>query len=505
MKNARRPGNPLLLLAALVLSACGLADLGSSSGENGGSAAQTTVTFAQGVAAGDVTDTSAILWTRALNAKNLAIRVSTDTQARDGFDVDDLATSEDADFTVKATVTGLLPATQYYYMFHSGKFQSPIGAFKTAPAADADVDTQFVVACDSDGSASLNQFEVLDRALAESPDFFIYNSDTAYMDTTAPIATDLPSMRAKYQINYGYPALRNLLGAVSTYWNWGDHNIKGGWNATTRATAPDLVAAGVQAFQEYSAVPQADANLGFYRKIRWGKNIEMFILDEHMFRSAAVEPTCHKDLAPTLPGAYRQGVFHLPASPPAGCLQALFDPSRTMLGATQLAQFEQDLAASDATWKVIVNDVPMSELFVDPYDRWEGYHAERDALLAYIRGAGITNVVMLTGDLHANVIGSARVSLFLDPAPVFKEIISGPIAARTQLAILADRVGGSLPLAAQVATFLFHLTQADCATISSLNSYGYGVLRVDAATHHLAIQLKDASGTLLCTSNLAPQ
>jgi phosphodiesterase/alkaline phosphatase D-like protein len=55
-----------------------------------------------------------------------------------------------------------------------------------------------------------------------------------------------------------------------------------------------------------------------------------------------------------------------------------------MLGAAQLAALQQALLDSDATFKIIINNVPLSSIFVTPYDRWEGYLAERQSLLDFI-------------------------------------------------------------------------------------------------------------------------
>ena len=75
-----------------------------------------------------------------------------------------------------------------------------------------------------------------------------------------------------------------------------------------------------------------------------------------------------------------------------------------MLGARQYAAFTQAIRASTATWKVIVNEVPIQQFYALPYDRWEGYAAERSACSASC--ANVKNVVFLTTDTHANL--SAR-------------------------------------------------------------------------------------------------
>ena len=41
---------------------------------------------------------------------------------------------------------------------------------------------------------------------------------------------------------------------------------------------------------------------------------------------------------------------------------------------------------STATWKVIVNEVPIQQYYALPYDRWEGYAAERERLLRFLAG-----------------------------------------------------------------------------------------------------------------------
>ena len=63
------------------------------------------------------------------------------------------------------------------------------------------------------------------------------------------------------------------------------------------------------------------------------------------------------------------------------------------LGAQQYAAFTKAIKASTATWKVVVNEVPIQQYYALPYDRWEGYEAEREKLLH------------LADELHQRVIG----------------------------------------------------------------------------------------------------
>jgi phosphodiesterase/alkaline phosphatase D-like protein len=80
-------------------------------------AAQAAVVF-DGVAAGDVSSTDAILWTRADNGgstTSLTAQVATDPGFTNIVDTLNATTSADSDFTLKLDATGLASNTRYYY------------------------------------------------------------------------------------------------------------------------------------------------------------------------------------------------------------------------------------------------------------------------------------------------------------------------------------------------------------------------------------------------------
>ena len=94
------------------------------------------------------------------------------------------------------------------------------------------------------------------------------------------------------------------------------------------------------AFRDYAPVSYSSRD-GLYRTFRWGKHLELFFLDERSFRSAKVRTVCGNDLAPAAPQPVRNAFAALVpglANPvPQACLDALADPSRTMLGAPAIA------------------------------------------------------------------------------------------------------------------------------------------------------------------------
>jgi alkaline phosphatase D len=117
---------------------------------------------------------------------------------------------------------------------------------------------------------------------------------------------------------------------------------------------------------------------------------------------------------------------------PPACLATINDPGRTMLGARQYAVFTHAIKASKATFKVIVNEVPVQQYYALPYDRWEGYAAERERLLRFLQ-ANVKNVVFLTTDTHANLVNEVRYRTLggVPESSGMWEVVTGPVATNT--------------------------------------------------------------------------
>lgn len=468
------------------------------------------VTFALGVAAGDVTDATAVLWTRAEPAAALVAEVAEDDGFGEIVATADAASAADRDFTVRVTIAGLEAGTRYWYRFRAGDAVSDTGTFVTAPGTDASPPVTFVFAGDSDGRRNadgapvFNEFEVLDAAAGEQPDFFLYFGDTIYGDR-APAARDVDGFRAKYRENRAYAAIQRIAAATSMYNAWDDHEVENDYAGTTVDRA--LYDAGRRAFYEYWPL-SLDHDEPLYRRFRWSRDLELFVLDERSYRSPSAADTCAVDGSPDVlpaaaaPGAPEglraiRGFVGLPPELPPGCAEMLGDSARTMLGAEQKQWLKEALRASDATWKVLVNAVPVQEIVALPYDRWEGYAAERRELLEFIRAEGIENVVFLTTDFHANIYGPVRVDNFAGGEPVAYEAVVGPIATEPLRVSIADVVGDAGAVA--LGGLLTSVVGVDCA---ELESYSYGVVSIDPDAGTMTIASKDAAGTVLCEKTL---
>jgi len=416
----------------------------------------------------------------------------------------------DDDLTVRLPVRGLRPGSSYLYRFRQGRSVSEVGRFRTAPAASAPAGVRFAVSGDADatpgpgGAPAYNRFQVYARMAAEGNDFNINLGDTIYSDSGvggAKPALTVAEKRAKYRQALALAALRRLRAAAGLYSHWDDHEFVNDFSRAEHGEA--LYAAGVEAFTEYAPVSYTRAD-GIYRTFRWGRTVELFFLDERSFRSAkaSADGACTvggaPDLAPTAPAAVRQAFAALApplAQPvPQACLDRLADPARTMLGARQLQRFLAAVRRSTATFKVILNEVPLQQFYALPYDRWEGYAAERRTMVETLRR--VPGVVVLTTDTHADLVGDVRLRT-LEPEGALDtgitEVVTGPVATST-FAREIDSVLGA-PGTGLLVGLLFLKPpppQGIGMRCVALDVYSYA--QVEASPARLTVTLKDAAG-----------
>jgi phosphodiesterase/alkaline phosphatase D-like protein len=464
-----------------------------------------TPAFRYGVAAGEVTSTSAVLWTRAPRPGlvTLDVRESKGTRVI-GVVVLDLRATAANDLTVQLRVPGLAPGTTYRYWFTQSRKKSPVGTFTTAPGESASAPVRFAITGDADATAgangkpAFNRFQVYARMAAERNAFNINPGDTIYSDSEvggAPVAQTVAQKWAKYRLGLELPALRGLRRSAGLYSHWDDHEFINDFSRPENGSA--LFRAGLKAFRDYSPVAYS-GSLGLYRSFRWGKNLELFFLDERRFRSAKVDDACGGDLAPTAPQAVRSAFASLAPSlansVPAGCLAAITDSRRTMLGSRQYRAFTSAIEASTATWKMIVNEVPIQQYYALPYDRWEGYASEREQLLSFL-DENVENVVFLTTDTHANLINEVRYETLAGPptSSGMWEVVTGPVATNT----FAKEIDSTLGLAGAGTAIgsLFFKPQPPRGVgmrCAALDVYSYAQVRVTAS--RITIAPKDAAG-----------
>jgi alkaline phosphatase D len=424
----------------------------------------------------------------------------------------DLRATRARDLVVQRRVHGLLPNRRYSYAFSAPFGRSRIvspGEFRTAPRASDPQTIRFAITGDADGTRdpktgkpAYNQFEVYGRMAAERNHFNINLGDTIYSDSEVggvPPALTIPAKWAKYKQNLGFAHLRNLRRSTGLYSHWDDHEFINDFSRPEHGNG--IYHRGRVAFTDYSPVSWTSRD-GLYRTFRWGKHLELFFLDERSFRSAKARSICGNDLAPTAPQPVRNAfaflVPALAAPVPEPCLDALADPKRTMLGARQYAAFTRAIKGSTATWKVIVNEVPIQQFYALPYDRWEGYPAEREKLLRFLR-ANVKNVVFLATDTHANFVNEVRLRTLEAGGPVgtgIWEVVTGPVATNTQNREV-DATLGAVGTGSTIASVFYKPPppRGVGMACASGNVYSYAEVRVTGRT--LTVTPKDRQGRLV--------
>jgi len=468
------------------------------------------IQFIHGVASGDVTSESAVLWSQTDKDSSLNVQVSKHPNFKKLDFEDSVHATVDSDFTAKSLAEGLKPNTLYYYRFTAGSTTSEIGTFKTSPLEDKKADAHFTWSGDTDvskinGNRYFGDWLSLNAIRSENPDFFIYLGDTIYSDRRAtglvPDAQTLSDFRQIYKESRDVPALHDLLKSTSVYPAWDDHEVRNDWAGQTVDSS--FFQIGKRSFNEYMPIGQLHstsdpdcAGPTQFRVKHWGKDVDLIILDTRTCRSANVETQCQADQVPTLPAQIRTSLG-LPAQPPVGCLAAINDPDRTMLGTEQKGLFEDALLNSKAKFKFVVTSVSIQQTFVLPYDGWEGYGAERSEILNFIRDNEIKNVIFLTTDLHLNLMNKVYTNLFTDTTPVSYEVVTGPIGAETDKARIirfSEGIGADPKPFLQARELLFTIAGADCRNI---DTYSYGSVSFSRFSGTVTITLKDQNGNTI--------
>jgi phosphodiesterase/alkaline phosphatase D-like protein len=150
--------------------------------------------------------------------------------------------------------------------------------------------------------------------------------------------------------------------------------------------------------------------------LRWGDLVEVFMTDQRSFRD------------PTLPEAGPLGTST--ADEPA-----ILDPSRTMLGVEQRDWLVDGLVSSPAQWKLIGSQLmfwPWRTLPRRPgqprgsgtflnLTQWDGYSAERSAILDALAAGDVRDTLMVSGDSH--VFSAAQVSPDVDDPRALARVV----------------------------------------------------------------------------------
>jgi alkaline phosphatase D len=352
-----------------------------------------------GVVVGDVTPRSAVLWARGDRDGRLQVELSGGPHGP----IKPVPVKGADDRTGQIRLRGLTPERRYSYRVRLGRRGRPaLGSFKTAPGKHKSAAVRLAFGGDVAGQNvcrdAVEGFPIMDTIRATRPDVFVGLGDMIYADNACAAtgmygnaqlpgafgpATDLAGFWAHWQYNRADPASRRLLAKTSYVGVWDDHEVINDFGQFTDiGPAPPyppglhLLPIGLRAFLDYTPIRTAPR---LYRSLRWGRNLQLFVLDTRSHRDANFATDS-------------------PQQP------------KTMLGREQLAWLERGLARSDATWKVIVSSVPMSIPTGFPttngrdgwanFDQATGFENELLGILRFMAEHKVDNTLWITTDVH---------------------------------------------------------------------------------------------------------
>ena len=367
--------------------------------------------FSHGVASGDPLTDGVILWTRIAGATE-ATKVWWEIAPKPDFKyrvaVGEGETSADSDYTFKMDVSGLEAGKTYYYRFMSLGRTSPTGRTRTAPSGPTSHVRFGVCSCAKYTSGYFHAYASLAEqdldAVLHLGDYIYENGESAQIGGRGHLPAyeilTLDDYRQRYAQYRSDQMLQEAHRQHPFIVVWDDHESAnnsfkdGAANHTEGAEGSwaDRKAAAIQAYHEWMPIrPQGGGRI--HRVLKYGDLIDLIMLDTRLW------------------GRGPQVV--------ASDKEAINDPTRQMLGDDQEKWLLDTLEASTATWRVIGQQVVMTPITaagaVINHDQWDGYAGARKRLFSQIESREITDMVVLTGDIHSSWCGDVALDETYDP------------------------------------------------------------------------------------------
>ncbi len=387
--------------------------------------------FTLGVASGDPGSDSVVLWSRlapeplaadgfgGMDPVRVPVRWTVATDERMRHVVQRGLTFADPDFahSMHVEVDRLTPGRWYWYQFNVGGEWSAIGRTRTTPGSkQSPRRLRFAFASCQHYEQGL--YTAYQHMATEDLDMVLHLGDYIYEDGVSPTLPrqhdgDEPMTLAQYRNRHAlYKSdthLQSTHGAFPWLVVFDDHEVENNWASDfdQNGTAPELFlprrAVAFKSYYEHmplrrSSIPRGP-DIQLFRRIRFGDLAEINMLDTRQYRD---DQACDDGTD-------------------IDCAAAL-DPARTITGREQERWLLRGLDQSRARWNVIGQQVFMAQRDFEAgapkrlsMDGWDGYAASRDRVLGYVARRRIENVVVLTGDVHANYAAELKAD-FADPA-----------------------------------------------------------------------------------------
>lgn len=367
-----------------------------------------TTMFEHSVASGDPLPDGVVLWTRVSPATDGEVEVwwemALDSEFNERTAQGTVTTDASVDYTVKVDASNLIWGREYYYRFFAEGRESPIGRTRLAPMGDVSRLRFGVCSCSNYGFGYFHAYRHM--AARADLDAVIHLGDYYYDYANGVFPSPVDQLRVRepahevitledYRMRLSQfhrdPDLQELHRQFPFIVVWDDHEtannswVGGAQNHNPETEGPwdDRVAAARQAFFEWIPIRE-NPGRRLFRTLKYGDLADIIMLDTRIEgREEQSGAALHPPDDPSLPD--------------------------DILGPEQEAWLQDQLANSTAKWKVIGNQVVMGiwRFSDDPelvanQDQWTGYPGSRGRMMNFLRDEAISDVVVLTGDVHSS-------------------------------------------------------------------------------------------------------
>jgi len=343
------------------------------------SSSDVSIEFKHGVASGDPTENSIILWTRVtpVEEANISVswEISKDLDFQNVIQSGETTTNKDRDYTVKLDAINLQAGTTYFYRFFSNGKTSAVGQTKTLPTAEVKQLKMAVMSCSNYPAGYFNVYNLaskvddLDAVLHLGDYIYEYEQGGYASEEAAKLnrevmpkgelltLSDYRTRYAQYRSDEDLQLLHNKVVFISV---WDDHEVA---NDTYKDGAENHQLSdgdflkrkqeALQAYFEWMPIrPISDGNeLEIYRSFHFGDLVDLHMLDTRIVgRDKQLEYKNYQQTSGTIDETT--------------LLMDINNPTRTMLGAPQRQWIETQLAQSSGTWQVLGQQVLMGEMYL---------------------------------------------------------------------------------------------------------------------------------------------
>ena len=406
--------------------------------------------FRHGVASGDPTVDSVLIWTSWSGSQDGETRLRWEVATDESFD--DVVASGLRDATdgadgvldheapVNVRVEGLTPATTYHYRFVTDGLVSPVGRTATLPPVGSRPDhVRLGIACCSRLASA--PFDAYGALAASSPDLVVHVGDYIYEDEATPHDPPRPCVepedyRRRYSQFRSQDPLMACHAAAPWVSVWDDHEVADdSWDGGSPSDAtPDRRAAferrrHAAALAYLDWMPQEVSDTGptlMDRRVRYGDLLDVVVLDA------------------------RQASRERPVGESGPALVDPTDPRRCL--SDDQWEWLETCAAESSGWFVLATQTQVGELrlarlpnprrrlalqpFVNPA-QWDGYPRERERLARTLAPVA-DRALICSGDLH----GRFHTALGLPGGGRIPEITTPSIASTP----FAEAIRGKVPI-----------------------------------------------------------